>query len=226
MIEFQSSPEDRPTVEQLQQYRDLLVDVLHRQGRDIKYAVHYGKNAHVRADTEYLMPRTLTNWTKPQGEKKRIKAERDRAYAASFRRMGEGAARLLVIEHENQLVEVPDFNSDSNDIRFKKMYDTNRRLYRFTYSPLVGLYEAEVQQSQIMSSPGTNFEVVSADELGVTEVALLDHENTVANDPSKEYTKYGTDWNNVTVADFTELLERTRQYGVDYDAAHPVYKAS
>jgi len=229
--EQQPSLQDGPTVAQLLEYRDLLIDVLNRQGRSVRRKVHYGKNApNVRERTEYLIPRTLEEWTEPQGEEQRTLVERDCAYVASFRRMGEGAARLVVIEHQNALIDSPEYSEEDGAYQMVKKYNTNRRRYRFSYNDLVGVYEAEVNESQIISSPGSDGEIISADPLGVTDIAVFDHENTVAHSPDKEYATFDNlfsdnPWARVSADDFAELVARTRQYADDYDAAHPVYKA-
>ena len=209
--DFQPSPLDRPTVEQLQEYRNLLVDVLHRQGRDIKYSAHYSKDAHVRANTEYLTPRTLTEWTEATDDIP-SQIERDRAYCASVRRMGEGALRMIVVEHENQLTAVPEEGSESGELQMTEVYVTERRQYLVAYNPLVGTYEAQVGQLHKVTNAKSESELVFMDEL------------TETNDEERREEVDEVVWRDATAADFDELIERTRQYADDYDAAHPVVK--
>ena len=84
--------DDRPTIVQLKEYRDLMVDIVRRQGKGIRYA-RQGERARTRIGTEYLLPGSLTEWSEPD-KKFRTKIMRDRLYSASFRTdMGANAGR-------------------------------------------------------------------------------------------------------------------------------------
>ena len=92
--------DDRPTIVQLKEYRDLMVDIVRRQGKGIRYA-RQGEQARTRIGTEYLLPGSLTEWSEPD-KKFRTKIMRDRLYSASFRTdMGANAGRLLVLEGDS-----------------------------------------------------------------------------------------------------------------------------
>jgi len=201
------TPEDRPDVEQLMEYRDLMIDILHKQGKGIRQA-RVGEKARTRPGTEYMLPGGLTEWSIPD-KKFRTHIERDRSYAASYRPMGERAARLLVLESDSVLVN-------------PKTYGTKRNMYRFSWAPEVGVYEAEVLPIEIVSSANVDAEVHEAGPVGVREVLYLDHEHTVESDPDKEYQVYinpfreqQSPWDAVSAADFDGLLRRTDEYGYD-----------
>lgn len=215
-FEHEQPAQERLTIEQLLEYRDLMVRIVRGQGKDIRYSVHYGSKVRTRPNTEYLLPCALTEWSQPGYEGGKTRIERDRTYTASLRRMGEGAGRLLVIESESKL-------SSENT------YHTSRNAYAFAWDTLVGVYEAKVLPTELFSSAQTDFEVVTADELGVSEIAIFDHENTAASTENGEYEVFenpfsDTKWNAVSATDFAELVRRTTEYGRDYDDAHPVYK--
>ena len=209
MTGFEKSPvsQERPDVEQLMEYRELMIDILHKQGRGIRQA-RVGEKARTRLGTEYMLPGGLTEWSIPD-KKFRTHIERDRSYVASYRPMGEHAARLLILESDSVLID-------------PKTYDTKRNMYRFSWAPEVGVYEAEVLPVQIISSASVDAEVRESGPIGIREVLYLDHENTVESDPDKEYQVYvnpfreqQSPWDSVSAVDFDGLLRRTEEYGYD-----------
>ena len=199
--------DDRPTIVQLKEYRDLMVDIVRRQGKGIRYA-RQGERARTRIGTEYLLPGSLTEWSEPD-KKFRTKIMRDRLYSASFRTdMGANAGRLLVLEGDS--------------VRVGDAYETRRNMFRFTWADPVGIYQAEVLPIRIISDAQTDAEIIQAPN-GAKQLLALDHERTVNAahpDVSPGYYRYinplrdtESPWKPVTEADFDALTMRTDIYG-------------
>lgn len=205
-----------PTIEQLREYRDLMVDIVRQQGKGIRYA-RMGERASTKVGTEYMLPGAVTEWSIPD-KKWRTKILRERRYSASFREgdinLAEGlsmsAGRLLVLE--------------SDSVRMAEVYETKRNLYRFSWSEQLGLYEAEVLPVQIISDARTDMEVV-ADPARGKQLVTFDHERTVeGTDPeeSRGYYRYinpmrdtESPWMRVTEDAMDGLLRRTDEFGRD-----------
>ena len=203
--------EQQPDVEQLLEYRELLIDILHRQGREIRYALGAGDEArHMRAHTEYLLPKSLVEWSVPKKDGE-THIERDRTYSASYRRIGEYAARLLVLETDSVFV-APDH------------YATTRNAYRFTWDA-DDVSEAEKLPIEIVGKSHVSFAISPAGPVGVREVATFNAEQDDDSfcrlvNPFSE-----TLWSPVSATDVDGLLRRTDEYGLEYDEEHPVVKA-
>lgn len=211
MTQLETVPEfveqDYPALEQLLEYRNLMVDIVREQGRGIRHA-RYGERAPTRPGTEYMLPGAMTEWSQPD-RKHRTHIERERRYSASFRRIGEYAGRLLVLE--------------SDSVRIDASYDTRRNLYRFGWDA-DGVQESEVLPVYIVSGTQTDVEIVLKDPLGIQELMVADHERTMAAGKGDEpgYFRYinpwrtvESPWEDITAARFDGLMARTDEFGRD-----------
>lgn len=212
MSNFETTPifpaQDHPDVEQLLEYRDMMVNIVRRQGKGIRYA-RLGETARTRLGTEYMLPGAMTEWSIP-GKDYRTHIIRDRCYSASFRPISKCAGRLLVLE------------SDSVRVR-RNSFDTIRNMYRFTWGEEVGIYEAEVLPIKIISGAQTDFEILSKSGIdGMKELMIIDQERTaeLAEQDDTGYFRYINPWrqeeyawNQVSAADFDMLLSRTDEFG-------------
>jgi hypothetical protein len=205
-----------PSIEQLREYRDLMVGIVRQQGRGVRYA-RMGERAPTRIGTEYMLPGAMTDWSIPD-KKWRTQIMRERRYSASYREgeveladnLSVIAGRLLVLE--------------SDSVRVGDMYETKRNLYRFGWNELLGVYEADVLPVQIILDAQTDMEIV-ANPASERVVVTFDHERTVAGtDPeeSKGYYRYvnpmrdtESPWQAVTEVQMDGLLRRTDEYGQD-----------
>ena len=198
--------ESAPEIEQLMEYRALMIEIVRGQGRGIRYA-RFGERARTTPGTEYLLPGAMTEWSIPD-KQYRTHIERERRFSASARGVGELAGRLLVLE--------------SDSVRVGTLYDTKRSLYRFSWAEGVGAYEAEVMPIHIISGAQVDAEVVYKDPFGIQEVLVADHERTMelGDGENLEYSRYINPWreheypwSQVTAAEFDGLLARTDDFG-------------
>lgn len=200
---------DRPTVEQIEEYHELMTEILHNQGRGVRLG-RVGERANTRVGTEYLLPGAHTDWSIPDN-KFRTHIERERRYSASYRKdMGEAAGRLLVLE--------------SDSVRVGDEYKTRRNFYRFGWHELMGVYEAERLPMNIISDARTDMELI-AQAGGPALKVMFDHEYTVERREPNEtagYMRYVnplretvSPWETVSDVDFDGLLQRTDEYGRD-----------
>lgn len=197
-----------PDIDQLREYRDLMVSIVRQQGRGVRYA-RIAETAHTRLGTQYMLPMAVTDWSIPD-RSGRTKVLRERRYSASFREetLGTMTTRLLVLE--------------SDSVRIDDIYETRRNMYRFGWNPLVGIYEAEVLPIQVVSDARTDAEIVATQS---KELVTFDHEHTVnsANpDETSGYFRYvnpfretESPWQQVSDVEFDGLLQRTDEFGYD-----------
>ena len=197
---------ERPDVEQLMEYRDLLVDIVRQRGKGVRYG-RLDERARTRIGTEYLMPGTMTEWSIPN-KKLETKVLRELRYSASMRRMGEQAGRLLVLESDSVRIQPETFG-------------TLRRLYRFTWDE-GEVVESEVLPIEIISSARTDAEVLPIEPFGIREALALDHEHTAIQTIKEggEYSRFvnpfsefDSPWEQVSHVDFDGLLYRTDAFG-------------
>lgn len=205
----------RPDVEQLMDYRDLLVDIVRRQGKGIRVA-RIGELATTRIGTEYFMPGTMTEWSIPNKQLE-TKVVRELRYSASMRRIGEGAGRLLVLESDSVRVQPETFG-------------TKRNIYRFSWGDDGRVFESEVMPIEIFSSAQADAEVVEFEPYGIKDVLSFDQERTA--EYGGEYsrfvnpsTNYQNEWEPVDEAGFDGLLYRTDIFGKEIIAEIAAYKA-
>ena len=206
---------NRPGVEQLMDYRDLLVDIVRQQGKGIRVA-RMGELATTRIGTEYFMPGTMTEWSIPN---KRLETEvvRELRYSASMRRIGEHAGRLLVLESDSVRVQPETFG-------------TRRNIYRFSWGDDGTVFESEVMPIEIYSSAQADAEVLQAEPYGIKDILAFDQERTAEH--GGEYsrfvnpaTNYQSGWEPVDEAGFDGLLYRTDIFGKEIIAEIAAYKA-
>jgi len=206
---------NRPDVEQLMDYRDLLVDIVRQQGKGIRVA-RIGELATTRIGTEYFMPGTMTEWSIPnkQMETNVVRALR---YSASMRRIGERAGRLLVLESDSVRVQPETFG-------------TKRNIYRFSWGEDGEVFESEVMPIEIFSSAQADAEVMQFEPYGIKDVLSFDQERTA--EYGGEYsrfvnpaTNYQNDWELVDEAGFDGLLYRTDIFGKEILAEIAAYKS-
>lgn len=121
-----------PYVEQLTDYRDLMIELARAAGRGVHVSAR-------RPGVEFMMPGSVTTWSQPdlQG---RIHIEEDRQYSASFRALSEAACRMLVIESKSLLLPEGD------------RYRTYRDIFRFTWGEEVRALDADMISVEILSS--------------------------------------------------------------------------
>ena len=207
---------NRPDVEQLMDYRDLLVDIVRQQGKGIRVA-RIGELATTRIGTEYFMPGTMTEWSIPN-KKLETKVVRELRYSASMRRIGERAGRLLVLESDSVRVQPETFG-------------TKRNIYRFSWDEDGEVFESEVMPIEIFSSAQADAEVMQFEPYGIKDVLSFDQERTA--EYGGEYsrfvnpaTNYQNDWELVDEAGFDGLLYRTDIFGKEILAEIAAYKAS
>jgi len=207
---------NRPDVEQLMDYRDLLVDIVRQQGKGIRVA-RIGELATTRIGTEYFMPGTMTEWSIPN-KKLETKVVRELRYSASMRRIGERAGRLLVLESDSVRVQPETFG-------------TKRNIYRFSWDEDGEVFESEVMPIEIFSSAQADAEVMQFEPYGIKDVLSFDQERTA--EYGGEYsrfvtpaTNYQNDWELVDEAGFDGLSYRTDIFGKEILAEIAAYKAS
>ena len=208
------APNDHaPYTGQLMEYRDLMVDILRQQGKYIRHG-RLGERARTRIGTEYMLPGALTDRSTPD-KKFRTHTERERRYSASYRRIGDRAGRLIVLESESVLL-----NPDT--------FGTSRKLYRFTWESAVGVFESEVLPIDIISSTKIDGSILPFEPQGIKDILVLDQEQTArvtagATDYQQgEYSRYINPfrdgeypWDPVSCTDFDGLLHRTTEFGED-----------
>lgn len=201
---------DMPSVEQLIEYRDLMVSIVRGQGKSVRYA-RMGERARTRVGTEYMLPGTLTDSSIPD-RKFRTHTLRERRYSASFRPIGAQAGRLIVLESDSALVS-------------PTTYGTKRNIYRFSWAQETGVSESEVLPIEIISSTKTDSEVLPFEPYGIKEVLSLDQEHTAeaTADSGGEYQRYvnpfrqtESPWTLFNQVDFDGLLYRTDSFGRDF----------
>lgn len=217
---WRDEPTSLPSLEQLYEYRDLMIDILHRQGRGVRHA-RVGERARTRIGTEYYLPGAFDEERvagKHDAHPPRL--ERQRRYSASFREaVGDTAGRLLVLESDS--VYLPAVDS----------YTTKRRMYRFSWDDeWISVFQSEVLPIDIVSDARTDGEVlVDRRENGDDRlIVTLDHERTVESFDVDKTTGYHSDvniwrsqenpWEPVSEAGFDGLLGRTDEYGREYIA--------
>ncbi len=206
---------NRPDVEQLMDYRDLLVDLVRQQGKGVRVA-RLGELATTRIGTEYFMPGTMTEWSIPNKQRE-TKVVRELRYSASMRRIGERAGRLLVLESDSVRVQPETFG-------------TKRNIYRFSWDEDEEVFESEVMPIEIFSSAQADAEVMQFEPYGIKDVLSFDQERTA--EYGGEYsrfvnptTNYQSDWERVDEAGFDGLLYRTDIFGKEILAEIAAYKA-
>lgn len=199
---------NRPDVDQLMEYRDLMVDIVRQQGKGVRYA-RMGELATTRIGTEYMMPGTMTEWSIPN-KKLETKVMRELRYSASLRRIGERAGRLLVLESDSVRVQPETFG-------------TRRNIYRFSWDENGVVQESEVLPIEIYSSAQADAEVLHVEPYGIKDVLAIDMERTA--EYGGEYTRFvnpatnyqeGSEvdaWELVDAAGFDGLLYRTDIFG-------------
>ena len=207
---------NRPDVEQLMDYRDLLETIVRQQGKGIRVA-RMGELATTRIGTEYFMPGTMTEWSTPNKQLE-TKVVRELRYSASMRRIGERAGRLLVLESDSVRVQPETFG-------------TKRNIYRFSWNEDGEVFESEVMPIEIFSSAPADAEVMQFEPYGIKDVLSFDQEHTA--EYGGEYsrfvnpaTNYQNDWELVDEAGFDGLLYRTDIFGKEILAEIAAYKAS
>lgn len=210
----------RPDVEQLMDYRDLMVDIVRQQGKGVRVA-RMGELATTRIGTEYLMPGTMTEWSIPN-KRRETKVVRELRYSASMRRIGERAGRLLVLESDSVRVQPETFG-------------TRRNIYRFSWDEDSVVQESEVLPIEIYSSAQADAEVLHAEPYGIKDVLAIDMERTA--EYGGEYTRFvnpatnyqegleAVAWESVDAAGFDGLLYRTDLFGREILAELAAYKA-
>lgn len=125
-------PEFAPHVEQLEEYRDLMVDTARSVGKGVRVLARY-------PGAEFMIPGGMTEWSEPD-RKGHIHIEHDRQYSASFREIGDAAFRLMVIENESWLLPG------------KEKYLTYRNMYRFSWNGDAQVVDSQVLGIEIISS--------------------------------------------------------------------------
>ena len=133
-------PERAPTLEQLGEYRDLMIDTTHEAGKGIRVFAD-------KPGTEFIIPGSMTEWTRPD-RKMRTHVEHDRNYAASYKTLGETARRLLVLETESWLT--------AGGLE----YLTFRNMYRFSWEEDGPVTEAQAFKWEIISRSNVEAEVL------------------------------------------------------------------
>lgn len=200
---------DMPSIEQIEEYRDLMVGIVREQGRGIRVG-RPGDRARTRVGTEYMLPGAHTEWSIPD-KKFRTKILRERRYSASYRAsVGEAASRLIVLE--------------SDSVRVDDSFKTRRNLYRFGWHELMGVYEAEVLPVEIVCDARTDMELIETD-FGLRATAMFDHERTIESlddDKTAGYMRSinpmrdtESPWQAVTEVEFDGLLFRTGEFSRD-----------
>ena len=208
----------KPDVEQLMEYRDLLVDIVRQQGKGIRVA-RMGELATTRIGTEYFMPGTMTEWSIPNKQLE-TKVVRELRYSASMRRIGERAGRLLVLESDS--VRATHVQPET--------FGTKRNIYRFSWNEDEEVFESEVMPIEVFSSAQADAEVMQFEPYGIKDVLSFDQERTA--EYGGEYsrfvnpaTNYQNDWEQVDEADFDGLLYRTDIFGKEILAEIAAYKS-
>ena len=201
---------DTPSVEQLMEYRDLMVNIVRQQGRGVRCA-KVGERARTQVGTEYMLPGTLTEESLPD-KKHRVHTLRERRYSASFRPLGEQVGRLLVLESDS-------VRGNANT------YGTKRNIYQFSWAEDVGVFRSEVLPIEIVSSASVDSEVLPFEPCGIKEVLSLDQEHTamMTEGMGGEYLRYvnpfretESPWALFNQADFDKLIYRTDRFGRDW----------
>ena len=208
----------KPDVEQLMEYRDLLVDIVRQQGKGIRVA-RMGELATTRIGTEYFMPGTMTEWSIPNKQLE-TKVVRELRYSASMRRIGERAGRLLVLESDS--VRATHVQPET--------FGTKRNIYRFSWNEDEEVFESEVMPIEVFSSAQADAEVMQFEPYGIKDVLSLDQERTA--EFGGEYsrfvnpaTNHQNDWEQVDEAGFDGLLYRTDIFGKEILAEIAAYKS-
>lgn len=212
MTHFETAPQelDLPDLDQLMQYRDLMVGIVRNQGKGIRYA-REGEVANTHFGTDYMLPGLLTEWS-DLDDKLRSRILRDRCYSASFRPLGEKVGRLLVLETDSELVN-------------PTTYMTKRNMYKFSFAEHVGVFEASVLPNEIISRSQFAFIGTPDRSHGIKDLLIFDQEESSANAENGMYERYinmfgepGNTWAQVGQEDFTNLIERSTDYGNGWQA--------
>lgn len=204
----ESEQTEQPSAEQLRQYRDLMISILHRMGRGVRHG-RIDERAPTRIGTEYFLPGAHTECSEPNRDGI-PHIERDNTYSASFRRIGTQAGKLIVLETRSELSED------------KTTYSTARNIFRFRWDELGAIIEAEVMPIETYSSAETDAEIMEANAAGEQRTLLFDHEETVADSHDGEHFSFvsplretESPWMTVSADDVSKLHERTAVYGED-----------
>lgn len=144
-------PEHGPSVDQLEEYRDLMTAIVRATHRGVKVTPRF-------PGTEFLLPGSFTQWSEPDAEG-HLHIERDRTYSASYKQLGEGAHKLIVLE------------SDSVLMAHQKRYATNRRVFRFGWQDDV-VYDSQALYTEIISDAPSIIDIAAAGErtIGISEL--------------------------------------------------------
>lgn len=185
---------ETPSVDQLEEYYELMRDTLHSIGRGVRVSSTYpGK--------ERLLPGFLDEFS-GDGE-----SMRQRSYAATMRRLGETGAVLAVAENDHILLPP---NPQGGGWR----YSTFRALYKFSWDTRIGMYESRARVFDIISAARTDAEVLPRRADG-NDILALDHERT-----NSDTLRYDHGWLEVHDSDVDGLLRRTQEYSDGLVAVH------
>lgn len=178
-------PEHSPSVDQLEEYRDLMIGIVHAMHKGVKVTARF-------PGTEFILPGSFTEWSEPNMDG-HVQIERDRTYSASYKHIGMGAHKLIVLESESALL--PN----------RQRYTTHRRIFRFGWANSTVL-DSQATHTEIISDTNSAISLVGKDKKPVIVSEIDEH-----NDPFR-YSEHIL----VDEKDVDCLLYRTERYSRAY----------
>lgn len=201
-----------PTVEQIEEFRTLMTDIMHSLGRGVRLG-RMDEITRTRIGTEYFLPGAYTDLTTITREGRLYdRTERETRISASLSpALGERAERLLILSTHIQYMSDID------------AYNSRRGMYKIDYDVVpIGVFRSQVLPIESVSDARTDGEIVSG---GKKTLLTLDHERTVEGGDPDRSSGYHSDinpfrttddpWETVTREDFAALIARTEQFGRD-----------
>lgn len=174
-------PDHSPSVDQLEEYRDLMTGIVHAMHKGIKVTAQFpGK--------EFMLPGSFTEWSDPDAEGN-VRIERDRTYSASYKHIGMGAHKLIVLESESVLIPK------------QQRYTTHRRMFRFGWANTT-VHDSQAMHTEIISDAVSALTMVAGREKKVGISEIDEHA-----DPFR-YTEHLL----IDESDFDCLMYRTERY--------------
>jgi hypothetical protein len=178
-------PDQGPLVDQLEEYRELMTGIVRTLHKGVKVTARF-------PGTEFMLPGSFTEWSMPDADD-HIRIERDRTYSASYKHIGMGAHKLVVLESESVLI--PN----------RQRYTTHRRIFRFGWANKT-VYDSQAIHTEIISEANS---AVSAIDVGGKAVTVSEPDEH--NDPFRYSEHILADESDVDC-----LLYRTERYSKAY----------